>query len=102
MTLRDYIKEYDEIALRGSEKGDDMIVRFELWVAIRWLDEIDAEPWESDKILTAISELVDSEEYELIDVIGRGMSAFFKMERNFWKHIDDIESKRNSDDDGQN
>lgn len=93
MTLQEYIREYDEIGKRGLDRGEGYIMRFELWVAIRWLDEIDAEPWESDKILTAISKLVDSEEYGLIDVIGRGMSMFFALERKTWEHIDQVENE---------
>lgn len=71
MIYDDYYAEYAKIVEKQlKDSPNNMSVKPGIWVAMRFLQDRQVEPWERDKMQDLLLELEQQKEYDLINAIS--------------------------------
>lgn len=61
----------DTIAEKKKKEEFDYVARDYIWITMKFLEDRNVEPWETDKIMDLISELLESNNKKMIEAIEK-------------------------------
>lgn len=76
-----YSKEYCNIIEKEKKSGKqvDYIVKDYYWITMKFLQDNSVEPWETEKLMELLYELIQMKELKMIETIEKTLMEFLEL-----------------------